>query len=202
MTARTLFVCGLGRCGTSLTMQMLHAGGMPCTGRWPAFEPEEISPDRQFGAALNHAWLISQAGHAIKWLDPFRFVPLPDDLPHAFIWLDRDPWEQANSQAKMAYLLAGLPLSNRRQRAAVAARLPGDRAASLKVLGRAPRLDLRFEDLINPAAGAEVRIAEFVASIFLKPLDIQAMTRARRMRGPSCQPSLEIEMSLVEEATA
>ena len=39
-----IIVSGLGRCGSSLVMQMLHAGGVECLGAPPAFEPPESSP--------------------------------------------------------------------------------------------------------------------------------------------------------------
>lgn len=34
----TIFVSGLGRCGSSMTMQMLDAAGIPCIGDYPAYE--------------------------------------------------------------------------------------------------------------------------------------------------------------------
>lgn len=34
-----IIVTGIARSGLSLTMQMLHAGGIPCAGEPPAFEP-------------------------------------------------------------------------------------------------------------------------------------------------------------------
>ena len=62
MSAPSIVVAGLGRCGMSCVMQMLHAVGIPCAGDWPDFEPEEMnlgrSDFRDFG------------GQAIKVLDP------------------------------------------------------------------------------------------------------------------------------------
>jgi hypothetical protein len=197
-----LFVCGLGRCGTSLTMQMLAAGGVPCVSRFPAFEHENTIPTRQSGSMLDLDWLRAHGGHAIKWLDPFRFVQLPADLPYTVIWLDRDPMEQSNSQAKFAWAVGGVPLPNRQQRKAVAARLPLDRVRSHSVLRTAMRkLYLRFENLIDPAAGVEIQIADFVAPDF-GHVDLAAMSRCRLPRGPECQGTLDIEMSLVEKAQA
>ena len=42
MKRPTVFVCGHGRCGSSMVMQMLDAGGFPCFGEYPAYEPEEV----------------------------------------------------------------------------------------------------------------------------------------------------------------
>ena len=38
-----LLVAGLGRCGTSLMMQMLAAAGLPCVGEFPAYEVPELN---------------------------------------------------------------------------------------------------------------------------------------------------------------
>jgi hypothetical protein len=55
-------VAGAGRCGTSLLMQMLHAGGMPVIAdNKESFESERTEPDIY---RENTAWL--QAGHALK----------------------------------------------------------------------------------------------------------------------------------------
>lgn len=37
-TPRITIVCGFGRCGMSLVMQTLDAGGMPVHDSWPAYE--------------------------------------------------------------------------------------------------------------------------------------------------------------------
>lgn len=37
-----LIVAGITRSGLSLTMQMLHAGGYPCEGEPPDFEPHPV----------------------------------------------------------------------------------------------------------------------------------------------------------------
>ena len=60
-----VLVCGLARCGTSLTMQMLQAGGMRCAGRAPAFEDF-----RAFAGGYSDSWMREQAGGAVKVLDP------------------------------------------------------------------------------------------------------------------------------------
>jgi hypothetical protein len=40
MSAPVIVVAGLGRCGTSLVMQMLAAAGLPCVGSFPDFEDD------------------------------------------------------------------------------------------------------------------------------------------------------------------
>ena len=46
-----LLICGHGRCGSSLVMQMLAAGGVKCAGKYPDFEPDEVIPAR-FSAVI------------------------------------------------------------------------------------------------------------------------------------------------------
>lgn len=38
----TIIVAGCTRSGMTMTMQMLHAGGVPCSGEFPAFEPHDM----------------------------------------------------------------------------------------------------------------------------------------------------------------
>jgi hypothetical protein len=37
-----VIVAGFGRCGSSLTMTMLHAAGIPCIGTPPDFEVNQM----------------------------------------------------------------------------------------------------------------------------------------------------------------
>ena len=57
---RTILILGLARSGTSLLMQMLEAGGYPCFGEGPGFEP--CMPD-------DIPW-NEVKGKAVKVLDP------------------------------------------------------------------------------------------------------------------------------------
>lgn len=38
-----ILVCGFGRCGSSLVMQMLDVGGLPVVGSFPDYERAEAS---------------------------------------------------------------------------------------------------------------------------------------------------------------
>jgi len=89
-----LFVTGLGRCGTTMVMQMLHTAGVPCAGTYPAFEDIPVAP-----SGVDHDWLARQAGRAVKWIDPT--VTHVRHRNGAAIFLTRDPAEQARSQLKM-----------------------------------------------------------------------------------------------------
>lgn len=191
-----IFVCGLSRCGTSLTMQMLHRAGIPCAGEWPAFEPDEIAPSRGY---LDRDWLKSHAGHAIKLLDPFRFH-IDADIDRLIIWLDRDHKQQARSQAKFTHLLAGVPMPNRRQLRRWEGRLFEDRPRSMLRLGlKWPKLVVRFEDLIQPGSVTTAEITTFLRGFGLGDFSAEEMQKAIRPRGPECQPGLDIELSLIDE---
>ena len=66
----TVIVSGLGRCGTSLVMQMLAAGGIDCYGPFPAYEPEGLGMGRDLPSLL-------ALRKAFKLLDPHRDAALP-----------------------------------------------------------------------------------------------------------------------------
>ena len=114
-----LLVCGLGRCGTSMVMQMLAAGGVAVTGAAPAHERDETL---RLGSAEAQAWLRAQTGRAVKLLDPHR-NGVPDDVPAITIWLNRNLDDQAASHFKMLDHVAGeTPSRETRRRYAAALR--------------------------------------------------------------------------------
>jgi len=99
MKDKIIVVCGLGRCGSSLMMQMLHAGGLTCTGEAPPYEHPN--------GAMNHfnaRWLTQQTDKATKVLLPHHVKFLPAN--YYFIWLERNPLEQAKSTFKFQHIIA------------------------------------------------------------------------------------------------
>lgn len=186
--APTIVVAGLGRCGSSLTMQMLHAGGMPCVGPFPAFEDERVR--QRVALADVEAW----RGQAVKVLDPQR-TGLPGDV--RVIWLDRDPKHQADSQAKFLRQLGELR-ADRATRRRIAQRLMVERAQALAVVGRRPVLQLTFEALLATPGACADRMAAFVRDVAV--LDVDRMVCAVLPRSPRCQPDLRIELALIDEA--
>lgn len=154
-------VSGLGRCGSSLVMQMLAAGGHP------VFEPEEALPPAYenvaaLGLPQRHEFLQRAHGTALKVLDPHKFR-LPAIHHYRVIWCDRDPREQAKSQMKFLGAMFGVARS-RDDRRAIERGLRRDRGACLALFLKMPRASLlvvRFEDLLSwPLAAAE-KIARF-----------------------------------------
>lgn len=92
-------VTGLGRSGTSLVMQMLHAGGMPVIA-----DDHTIGCNFEAGIAqapIEHRKPAAEGwhGHAIKMLEPGVWQP-PTGHAYRFIWCHRKPQDQALAQFK------------------------------------------------------------------------------------------------------
>lgn len=177
-------VCGFGRCGSSLVMQMLAAGGMDCVGRWPSYEWEG-------GGAIPWA---DMGGRVVKILDLFR---QPDfDLPrrpggYRALWLDRNPDQQARSLIKFqaAVGLRAAPRADRTERRALARSLANDRAGCItklhRIAGRAPTM-MTFENILRDP----VRAASALVAWTDQDLDRQAMAAQPLPRDAACLPGM------------
>lgn len=191
MSRPCIVVAGMGRCGTSLMMQMLAAGGVPCTGEWPAFESDRMTA-RHFDAKAFDAL----GDCAVKLVDP---APLrPGRLPnHVVIWLDRSVKEQARSQIKFLRWNGQRVEDSRRTRLAFENGLRRERLGnrlSLGVPGRTYSITTSFEMLINYPLRTAREIALFL-SAHGWTVDAEAMTRQVVPRAPDCYPGmLEVEL--------
>lgn len=190
--APVVLVCGLGRCGTSLTMQMLHAGGLPCIGHWPAFEEHRANFE-----SFDADFIASHPGHAVKILDPQR-VRLQQGqvlsrLPAIVIWLLRDFTEQAKSQAKLLESFVGMT-SNRLHRRRLVASLRRDTALAHDALDGLPMRTVPFERLVYDPADGAATIDSFLREHGLR-IDQQKAAAAVIDRPTSCLPDmLEVEL--------
>lgn len=188
MNMPVVLVCGFGRCGSSLVMQMLGAGGIPTTGEYPGFEDSRTSIPR------DPQWIAEQHGRAVKLIDP----QFPDGRliagHYRIIWLDRDHRQQSRSQAKFARLLMGLPIDRKGVRA-LARSYATDLPIALKVLkDRGSVLRIRFEDiLLNPEDAAR-RIHAHIGCGCVSDMAAQV-----RSRSPKCAPGLDMELSLIAQ---
>lgn len=174
-----VIVAGFGRCGSSLVMQMLHATDFPVTGEYPSFECEEYQTGE----------LAPPAGASkILNLD----CETPPGGPYRWIWLDRNPAQQAKSQAKLLRELGGIRMSRKSVRA-MACNYAPSRRASFDVMHRlgGPVLVLSFEQIVQDPATAAKQIAEFVGCS-----GAGKMAAVVRRRGPECLPYL-LEAELV-----
>lgn len=194
-----VLVAGLGRCGTTLTVNMLAAGGIPGVGRAPAYEPDEIKGD------IDPAWLDAQAGRCVKVLDPQTKrwpIRAADAPPVRTVWLDRDPKQQARSQAKMAVMLGGFAIPDRRHMRRWIAGLAQDRrAARLALSGAGMPIgrEFRFEQLLADPETVARKLADWLRPDF-GDLDEAAMAAVVIPRSPVCAPDLSLEVRLIQEA--
>lgn len=194
-----VLVAGLGRCGTTLTMNMLAAGGIPGAGRSAAYEPDEIKGD------IDPAWLDAQAGRCVKVLDPqINRLPMrsADSPARRVLWLDRDPRQQARSQAKVAVILGGYQAPNREAMQRWTASLQRDRRRArlaLSYVGAPIDREFRFEQLLADPETVARKLADWLRPDF-GDLDEEAMARVAIPRSPRCAPDLSLEVRLIQEA--
>jgi hypothetical protein len=187
--SKTVLVCGMARCGTSLTLQMLHACGLRCAGDFPAFEPPEINLLLENPSA---AWLESY--DAVKIIDPHR-GRLPQ-IDCAIIWLDRNPKQQARSQVKCLSAFSGFAFDHDAAEKAMERSLRQDRRVVLNALPDGPRLITSFEDAILDSLSFATSIATFLAPWHHLSVDKMIACVRPRRNSVKCEPTLEIEQEL------
>lgn len=186
-----IVVAGLGRCGTSLMMQMLHAGGVPCVGDWPDFETNASMP-----GLFAPSSFAAIRGKAIKLITPAD-LPIGAMPNHVVIWLDRDPQEQARSQLKMLDGIGAPVANNRKSMRAFVAGLRRDRPLNMAAVGvgRLPNLRLSFERLITRPAHTVDALEAFLLSHGYDAVDRQAMQQQIQPRSAACYPGMmEVEL--------
>lgn len=192
----TIFVAGLGRCGTTMMMHVLRAGGVPVAGPAPAFEVREMAPGA--GLAVRQAWVEKHAGKAIKWIDPIA-APLALPKNSIAILMRRDRVEQAKSQMKMIALT--VPGANTRSaRRAMAAMIRVDvhkTWAQLQLVTDARLMAVDFEDVIVRPAETMKRLEDFLADCDVS-FDSAAGQTAILRRPVACEPLFDIEQKLLE----
>lgn len=200
MVAPVVFVAGLGRCGSSLTMRMLDKGELATIGTFPAYEdpPALCASDQPVTAE----WMAMACGHAAKLLDPQRqdMKGLPFGVNYVSIFLVRSLKEQAKSQHKAVEMWGADFSKDRRARRATAAVLRRETRAAWKALAERPRLSLRFEQLILEPERSAAAIKMFLAPWYL--LDDAAMASVVGRRDPRCAAGLDMEASLARRAHA
>lgn len=187
-----IVVAGQGRCGTSLVMQMLYAGGVPCVGEWPAFE----SGASMFGSFDPKAFAALR-GQAIKLITPAE-LPIGEMPKHIVIWLDRDSRQQAESHLKMVKLSFPSVVPNRLTVRAMVAGIRRERASNMVAIGangRCPTLLMSFERLLTQPTDAAIDIAAFLHEHGYEFLHFSAMRRQIRLRSTDCYPGMmEIDL--------
>lgn len=179
-------VCGFGRCGSTMTMSMLVAGGCPPGNATEV--PYEGDPAALVGRDLS--------GTCVKLLHGGRMGEIPEGPTPAwrFVWLDRNPVEQAKSTVKFLRTMAPvtgitpLPFAE----IGLARSFEQDRPALLGALRRVgPVLVLDYERVLaRPHKAAALMRRELWPS-----LDVHAAAAVVHERGGACLPDLSFELS-------
>lgn len=176
----TIGVCGFGRCGSTMVMAMLWAGGCPCPGEAPWEDP------------FPHK---AQPGTALKLLDLYKVRGLPAAAEWKFIWLDRDPMEQARSQIKFA--MATMPGAIKDPEDAIhrfACSYGQDRPRDLAFLRRHGEvMVLQYERIL----AAPLKFAKALRR-FYPELDLRKAAAIVHERDGVCRPDLAVELAVVQ----
>lgn len=184
-------VCGYGRCGSTMAMQMLAAGGVPL------LPGAELPPHEVPFASLHHRAL---AGHAVKLLDsPGYRAGLPPAPLWRFVWLDRNPLQQALSHLKfLATMGRYRRTSDEVERFAAEAKglarsYQADRPRLLTILrGAGEVLVWEYERVLaNPRKAAKALAALWPG------FDVAAAAAAVHKRDGLCLPDLSVEVEAV-----
>lgn len=192
---RTIIVSGLTRCGSSLMMQMLYAGGCPIS-----CEPgnEAISGEHSDQlSALREIALGLTDGKAVKCLDPHNF-PIPPNKQYLIIWMRRDFKEQAKSITKFMQMLLGVRESKRTMIRKFEKSLPIETRKCHHLLSSYPILEVEFENVINQPKQEAERVAKFVKNIV--QLDVNKMTTVVIDRSTDCYSGM-LESEIIARNT-
>ncbi|MEL6411973.1 MAG: hypothetical protein AAFQ38_16400 [Pseudomonadota bacterium] len=185
-------VSGFGRCGTTLVMNMLKAGGIHVMGPAPAFEPPQLGID-----SFDLDWVLRHEGAVMKYIDP-TLERLPQKPLGPVIWLDSDPMEQAKSQAKMLSILSGVTI-NRQDLRRIKASFVRDRPKALRIIsgfGNVTRIS--FEDILENPGRAAITLAGTFKG--LGDLDTFRAASVVLRREATAMPDLAIESHLIQLA--
>lgn len=194
---RIIAVCGLGRCGSTMTMRMLDAGGVDVFHH-------STGPDSRYETPYvnllpgNFDWLHKGGedgrgclGKAVKVLRADKFI-LPKALKYDFIYLMRNPFEQAKSQIKFIqghFRVMNEPDDHEIQ--GIGERVMRKNADLLRMLKEYPHRRthvMQFEaTLADPLAEAQ-KLVEFLD--IDDPFAADRMAAVVEKRGPECQPGL------------
>lgn len=190
-----LAVCGFGRCGSSLLMQMLSAGGIETTGPYPSFEDY-----RSNFVSFDLPWFAEQRGRAVKILDPHK-APSIDGVSHVAIWIDRDPGEQAKSFSKFLRATMAIDMTRvTRRRFEKSFRRERQDAMRKASTDPARLFRLTFEQLVEQPQFVLSVLAPWLEGFGFRIAQDAALT-AVVPRGRKCLPYF-LEASLIAGRTA
>jgi hypothetical protein len=178
-------VCGFGRCGSTMLMSMLVAGGCPPGNARQI--PYEGDPAALEGRDLT--------GTCVKLLHGSRMGEVPAGTPRwRFVWMDRDVDQQAKSMIKFLGMMAPVtgvtPRPNSERR--IARAFAEDRPYLLGALRRVgPVLVLDYERVLT----APRKTAKLLRRDVWPGLDVDAAAAVVHRRDGRCVPDLAFELS-------
>lgn len=183
MNGPTIGVCGFGRCGSSMVMEMLYRGGIPLVAGTQPISRE--LPDLERVADLTPEDL---AGRAVKLLDYHTRAPLPQAQQWRFVWIDRNAMEQARSTAKFLKGIAGirLPAGSTRDLARSYRRDRDPALARLRSVGTV--VVLNYERVLNDPLHAALTLKRIAPTLQVMPA-----AEAVHHRDPQCAVGLDFE---------
>lgn len=179
---RVTAVVGFGRCGSSLTMKMLHTGGVPVYADNFVTYESVLS-----GQPQNRLCLIDCLGKAVKLVQP-RFALPPPDYFYNFIWLERDFNEQAKSLFKFLRLMLGVDTSgfSVEKNAACFRQQTPRLIATLAAYPSARLIVLRFEEILERPEQTAEQFRAFLSCDF----DVDRASSVVVRRPTFCLPTV------------
>lgn len=172
----TIIVAGITRSGMSVTMQMLDAGGVPCSGTYPDYEPFPMGTT---------PW-SEVSGKAVKLVDAHLHFPPPGS--YRVIRLYRNFTEQAKSFNKWTKAFFDAKPASRDK-------LVGSFVRDYRKIDEwaipYPTIGVHFEQIVEKPRYVAEKLAKFLGM----SLDIEKMVSVVRPRSAECYPTLlEIEL--------
>lgn len=176
-------VAGVTRCGSTMMMNMLGRGGMDLC------EESEVSHEdsRVIGLPHRHEWLSCAEGKAVKLLDIHEFTP-PKGLKYLFVFMSRDPKQQAKSMQKFMMAVGAIGHRfSKRDMARMVQSIIDDTAKGLKICKeRGPVLEMAFEEVIEDSFAAAQKVHNFILFNTGKILRIRPMAESVVKRSTKC----------------
>lgn len=190
MSLPTIGVCGFGRCGSSMIMAMLDAGGVP-----PVVGSAERSYELPNLEGLVDLTYDDLEGRAVKLLDAIGHYSMPKAYDWRMIWLDRNHRHQAKSFAKFVRALGLVPEGTTLDLGAIRRSYEVDRpkmVAAYSVMG--PVLEMSYDTTLADPTAAAYKLAGFVG---FPRFDITAAAAVVHRRSPDCAPGMDFELGRV-----
>lgn len=168
-----------------MVMSMLVAGGMtPGNAQEPPYEGD-----------LETLHSLDLSGTCVKLLDSVTYYGVPPAPSWRFIWLDRDPIEQAKSHVKFTASILGRPVGGEAVQC-FADSYAADRPKVLGLLRRAGDvLVMDYERILaNPRRAAKELRKVWPA------LDVDRAAAVVHERDGRCRPDLSVELAVTARA--